>query len=153
MKKGLVGIVGIFFLWGMVSFGWTAEFGTAADAEAMVKKAIAYVKANGKDKAFAEVGNPKGQFVDRDLYIFVYDLNGKCLAHGANPKMVGKDLGEMKDSDGKSYVKERIEIAKTKGRGWQDYKFTNPVSKKIEPKTAYIEKVDEMIVGCGIYKK
>ena len=153
MKKLFVGVTGFMFLWGMVSFGWAAEYGTAAEAEAMVKKAIAFLKANGKDKGFAEIGNPKGQFVDRDLYIFVYDLNGKCVAHGANPKMVGKDLVEMKDTDGKYYVKERIEIAKTKGKGWQDYKFTNPVSKKIESKTAYIEKLDEMIVGCGIYKK
>ena len=153
MKKGLVLILGTLFLWSIASVGWGAEFGTASEAEAMVKKATAYIKANGKDKAFAEVGNPKGQFVDRDLYIFVYDLNGKCLAHGANAKMVGKDLADMKDSDGKSYVKERIEIAKTKGKGWQDYKFTNPISKKIESKTAYIEKLDDLIVGCGVYKK
>jgi cytochrome c len=59
----------------------------------------------------------------------------------------------MKDMDGKAYVKERIEIAQTKGKGWQDYKFTNPVSKKIEGKSAYIEKLDDLIIGCGVYKK
>jgi cytochrome c len=92
-----------------------AEFGTPAQAEAMVKKAAAYLKANGKDKALAEISNPKGQFVDRDLYVFVYDMNGKCVAHGFNQKMIGKDLADMKDPDGKFYVKERIEISKTKG--------------------------------------
>ncbi len=131
---------------------FAAEFGTKAEAEALVKKAVAYMKEHGKDKAFAEFGNPKGKFVDRDLYIFVYDMNGKCVAHGANPKMIGKDLAEMKDPDGKAYVKERIEIARTKGKGWQDYKFTNPVTKKIENKTAYIEKADTFIVGSGAYK-
>jgi signal transduction histidine kinase len=130
-----------------------AEFGTPAEAEAMVKKAIAEIKAAGKEKAFAEINNPKGKFTDRDLYIFVYDMAGKCVAHGFNQKMIDKDLVEMKDPDGKFYVKERIEIAKTKGKGWQDYKFTNPTSKKIENKTAYIEKVDNLIVGCGVYKK
>ena len=89
----------------------------------------------------------------RDLYITVYDLNGKCLAHGANFKMIGKDLIDLKDSDGKAFVKERMELAKTKGKGWQDYKFTNPVSKKIEPKSMYFEKLEDMVVACGIYKK
>jgi len=150
MKKVLAAIVLAFFGVGLAS---AAEFGTPAEAEGMVKKAVAFMKANGKEKAIAEVNKPKGQFTDRDLYIFVYDLNGKCVAHGFNQKMIGKDLAEMKDPDGKFYVKERIEIAKTKGKGWQDYKFTNPLSKKIEQKTAYIEKVDDLIVGCGIYKK
>jgi signal transduction histidine kinase len=67
--------------------------------------------------------------------------------------MVGKDLAELKDADGKYFVKERIEIAKTKGKGWQDYMFTNPTTKKLEHKTAYIEKVDDFIFGCGAYKK
>jgi signal transduction histidine kinase len=67
--------------------------------------------------------------------------------------MIGKDLLEMKDPDGKFYVKERVEIAKSKGSGWQDYKFTNPLSKKLEQKTAFVEKVEDIIIGCGAYKK
>lgn len=130
-----------------------AEFGTPAEAEAMVKRAVAEIKSVGKDRAFAEISNGKGKFIDRDLYIFVYDMTGKCVAHGFNQRMIGKDLGEMKDQDGKFYVKERIEIAKSKGKGWQDYKYTNPVSKKIEGKSAYIERIDDLIVGCGVYKK
>lgn len=153
MKKNFIAIWVILFLVFAVRFASASEFGTPAEAEAMVKKAIAYLKANGKDKAFAEVNNSKGQFTDRDLYIFVYDINGKCVAHGFNPKMIEKDLIEMKDPDGKFFVKERIEIVKTKGKGWQDYKFTNPVSKKIEQKTAYIERVEDLIFGCGVYKK
>jgi signal transduction histidine kinase len=58
----------------------------------------------------------------------------------------------MKDPDGKAYVKERIDIANKDGKGWQDYKFTNPLTKKIEPKTTYLEKVDDMIICCGAYK-
>jgi signal transduction histidine kinase len=153
MKRLLAAIWIGLFVFGMGGITYASEFGTTAEAEAMVKKAITLIKADGKDKAFAEICNPKGKFVDRDLYIFVYDMSGKCVAHGFNQKMIGKDLIEMKDSDGKLYVKERVEIAKTKGKGWQDYKFTNPVSKKIENKSAYIEKVDDMIVGCGVYKK
>ena len=152
MKKTLVILWLSLFLLSMGGTVLASGNGTAQEAEALVKKAISYIKAQGQEKAFAEISNSKGSFVDRDLYIFVYDMNGKCIAHGANQKMIGKDLREMKDTDGKSYVKERIEIAKSKGKGWQDYKFTNPLSKKIEAKTAYIEKLDDMIVGCGIYK-
>ena len=126
--------------------------GTAAEAEALVKKAVASVKANGKEKAFAEFSNPKGKFVEGDLYIFVYDLEGKCLAHGGNPKMIGKDLIDLKDADGKAFVRERVEIAKSKGKGWQNYKWNNPVVNKIEDKTAYIEKCDDVIIGSGAYK-
>jgi len=126
--------------------------GTTAEAEALVKKAVAYVKANGKDKAFAEISDTKGKFVVGDLYVFVYDLTGKCVAHGGNAKMIGKDLIEMKDPDGKSFVKERVEIAKTKGSGWQNYKWNNPTNNKIEDKTAYIQKCDDLIIGCGAYK-
>jgi signal transduction histidine kinase len=154
MKKLIATMIGMSFLVlmaGEVTFA--AEFGTAAEAEAMVKKAIQLIKAEGKDKAFAEINNPKGKFIDRDLYIFVYDMDGKCVAHGFNQKMIGKELIEIRDSDGKLYVKERVEIAKTKGKGWQDYKFTDPITKKIEPKSAYIEKVENLIVGCGVYKR
>lgn len=153
MRKIFVATCISVFLSGMVGITVAAEFGTPAEAEGMVKKAIAYYKTNGENKAFAEINNPKGQFTDRDLYIFVYDINGKCVSHGFNAKMIGKDLVEMKDPDGKFFVKERIEIAKTKGKGWQDYKFTNPVSKKIEQKTAYIEREGDLIFGCGVYKK
>lgn len=72
------------------------------DAVAMAHKVIAYIKANGKDKAIAEVNVPKGRFVDRDLYVTVGDGLGMVLAHGGNPRLVGKNLSEMKDVDGKS---------------------------------------------------
>jgi signal transduction histidine kinase len=127
--------------------------GTPQQAEALVKKAIQFYKTNGKDKAFEEFSNTSGKFVNGDLYIFVYDLTGKCVAHGGNPKMIGKDLIDMKDADGKAFVQERISIAKSKGKGWQNYKWSNPKSKMIEDKTAYVEKVDNLIFGCGAYKK
>jgi cytochrome c len=153
MKRTLTSIFLAVFMLAVSHVAVAAEFGTPAEAEALVKKAIAEIKAIGKDKAFVEINNTKGKFTDRDLYIFVYDMNGKCVAHGFNQKMIGKDLVDMQDPDGKFYVKERIEISKTKGKGWQDYKFTNPLSKKVENKTAYIEKVDDLIIGSGAYKK
>jgi cytochrome c len=152
MKKVLAVTLAALLFTITLSFASAAEKGTPAQAEAMVQKAIAFFKANGKEKSLAEISNPAGQFVKGDLYVFAYDLNGMCVAHGANLKMVGKDLIDMTDPDGKAYVKERVEIAKTKGKGWQEYKFSNPVSKAIEQKTAYIEKVGDLILGCGAYK-
>ncbi|MGO9013665.1 MAG: cache domain-containing protein [Dissulfurispiraceae bacterium] len=152
MKKFFVAALMAFFLVGITSVAFAGAHGTKAEAEAMVKKAIAYIKEHGKEKAFAEFDNKNGKFVDRDLYVMVYDMTGTTLAHGANQKMVGKNFIDMKDPDGVPFVKERIELAKTKGKGWQEYKFTNPVTKKIEPKIVYIEKYEDMIVCCGAYK-
>ena len=125
---------------------------TAAEATAMVKKGVAFIKTNGKDKGYAEISNKAGQFTDRDLYLVVYGLDGTVRAHGANEKMIGKNLIELKDVDGKAFVKERVELAQSKGTFWQDYKFTNPVNKKIEPKSMYCEKLEDTAVCGGIYK-
>ena len=129
-----------------------ASNATADEATAMVKKGVAFIKANGADKGYAEVTSKTSQFKDRDLYLVVYGLDGVVRAHGANEKMVGKNLIELKDVDGKPFVKERVELAKAKGTFWQDYKFTNPVSKKIEPKSMYCEKLDDTVVCGGVYK-
>jgi len=125
---------------------------TAAEATAMVKKGVSFIKSNGKDKGYAEITSKGGQFHDRDLYLTVYGMDGVVRAHGANEKMVGKNLIDLKDVDGKAFVKERVELAAAKPSFWQDYKFTNPVSKKIEPKSMYCEKLDDTIVCGGIYK-
>jgi cytochrome c len=129
-----------------------AERGTREEAIAMVKKAIAQIKKEGLDKTVAAVNDPKGPYVDRDLYVMIYDMKGKNLAHGANPKMIGKDLYDIQDVDGVYFIRERLEIAKTKGTGWQDYKFVNPVTKNIEPKSLYIERADNVVVTSGVYK-
>lgn len=129
-----------------------ADQGSTAEAEAMVKKAVAYVKANGAEKAYEEFTNGKS-FKDRDLYIFAYDLTGKNLAHGANAKLVGKDLIGLKDPTGKLLLPPLIEMAKTKGKGWSEpFKFRNPVSEKMEDKVIYLERVGDTFVGCGVYK-
>lgn len=152
MKKVISFMLAVCLVAGITGVSFGAERATAKEAEAMVKKAVAYIKANGKDRAFAEFNNPKGKFTDKDLYITVCDMNGKSLAHGQNVKLVGKDLINLKDADGKFFFKERIEVAKTKGKGWQDYKFTNPITKSIEQKATYFEKHEDVIVAGGVYK-
>jgi signal transduction histidine kinase len=123
------------------------------DAVAMVKKGVAAIKGGGKDKAYAEFSD-KGNAAwhVQDLYLVVYGLDGTVFAHGANAKMIGKNLIDLKDIDGKAFVKERVELAKSKGTFWQDYKFTNPETKKIEPKEMYCERLEDTVVCGGVYK-
>ena len=125
---------------------------TKDEAVAMVKKGVALIKTSGKDKTFAEVSNKSGAFVDRDLYLTIYSFDGTVRAHGANEKMIGKNLIELKDVDGKPFIKERMELAQAKPSFWQEYKFTNPVSKKVEPKQMYCERADDVVVCGGVYK-
>lgn len=129
-----------------------ADFASKDEAVAMVKKGVAFVKANGKDKGYAEISNKGGAFVDRDLYLVVYGLDGTVLAHGANTKQIGHNLIDLKDIDGKLFVKERVELAQKQPNFWQEYKFTDPVTRKIEPKEMYCERLDDTVVCGGIYK-
>lgn len=129
-----------------------ADSATKDEAIAMVKKAVAFIGEQGSDKAYAEFSKKGGKFTDRDLYVVVYQLDGKVLAHGSNEKFIGKDLIDAQDVDGKPYVRERTELARKQASFWQDYKFVNPVSKKIEPKQMYCERVNETAVCGGVYK-
>jgi cytochrome c len=129
-----------------------ADQGTTAEAEAMVKKGVAYIKANGPEKAAEEFTNGKS-FKDRDLYIVYTEFGGKVLAHGGNPKLVGKNLTGMKDSEGNPFFQMLVDLAKAKGKGWSgSYRFMNPATQKIEAKVMYLESVGETYVGVGIYK-
>jgi cytochrome c len=151
MRKTAVIFVGIFLIAGLLAAPVYAA-GTAADAKALVEKAVAFYKANGKDKAVAAFNDPKGEFVKGDLYIFMMDGNCNTLAHGANAKLVGKNVAELKDADGKLFMKEMAAMAK-KGGGWVDYKWSNPQTKKIQAKSSYVMPLgDGFFVGCGIYK-
>ncbi|MDC8758039.1 cache domain-containing protein [Janthinobacterium fluminis] len=146
-------IAGAALLGALLAPTFAAELVSKPEAETMVKKTVAYLKANGKDKTYTEIGNKTGQFTDRDLYMVVYGLDGVVHAHGANAKMVGKNLMEIKDVDGKAFVKERVDMAKKKVPFWQEYKFTNPVSGKIEPKAMYCQPHEDLIVCGGVYIK
>ena len=129
-----------------------AERANAKDAVAMVKKVIADMKKLGKDKVIQEIQTQSLQYRDRDLYVSVGTLDGMSLANGNNAKMAGKNIIDLKDLDGKLITRERIEIAKTKGSGWQDYKWPDPVTKAVQKKSMYVERYEDMTVACGIYK-
>ena len=91
-------------------------------------------------------------FNDRDLYPYAYQLTGVNVAHGANAALVGKDLIGLKDQNGKFLIREIIEIAKSGKPGWVDYKWPNPITNKIEDKSAYVDVVDGYAIGVGVYR-
>ena len=125
-----------------------AEFATKEEAIAMVKKAVTLIKEQGPDNAYVEFSNKGSRFHDRDLYITVLDLDGKVLAHGQREDLIGKGLIELKDPDGKLFIKERVELARKQSSFWQNYKFMNPASKIVEPKQMYCERLNETAI-CG----
>lgn len=127
-------------------------FATPAQAEQMVAKVVAALRKDSA-KTSAAITAKDPAWVQGDLYPVVYDLHGKVLAHGQNPRMVGKDVLELRDADGKAFIRERMELAATKASFWQDYAFVDPVTKSILPKRMYCERLDDTVVCAGIYKR
>lgn len=126
------------------------QHGSREEAVAMVKSVEAMFKKEGAAATFKAVTAQK--FKDRDLYPFVYTLDGTdCVAHGANAALVGKNLINLKDQDGKLLIQELSATAK-KGGGWVDYKWPNPVTKLIDAKSSYVERMGDYFVGVGVYR-
>jgi cytochrome c len=131
-----------------------AEFGSKDEAIAMVKRVQAEFKKDGPEATFKAVSDKAtADFHDRDLYPFIYDMSGKCVAHGARPALIGKNLIDLKDQDGKFLIREMVAISAGPGSGWIDYKWPNPLNNKIEDKSSYVEKMGDYFVGVGIYKQ
>lgn len=130
------------------------EKGTPDEAKALVKKAVAYMKEVGKEKALAEFNNPKGRFIQKDLYVWATGMDGTNLSHPYTPALIGKNMYNLKDADGKFFVQERIAQVKAKGSGTIEYRWTNQNTKKVELKVAYFEAVPGMnlFLNCAYYK-
>ena len=153
MKKLAIFVMAVIMI-AVINVAFAAEErGTADEAKALVKKAVAYVKEVGKEKASAEFNNPKGKFVYKDLYIYAGDGLGVVLAHPITPAMVGKNMGELKDADGKYFIRELIEKDTKYRTGTIDYRWSHPKTKKVERKQTYFEVVEKgYVVYCGYYK-
>jgi cytochrome c len=123
---------------------------TPDEAKAMAIKAAEYLKSVGPEKAFPEFDARDGPWRDRDLYVFVDDTKGVMVANGTNPGLIGKSVVELRDVDGKAFHHEILAIADA---GWVDFKWRNPVTNAVEPKTTYEVRVGDYIVGVGAYVK
>ncbi|MES2258033.1 MAG: cache domain-containing protein [Pseudomonadota bacterium] len=131
-----------------------AEHGTREEAVGLVRKAVQYYKVNGKEKTIAEMNNPLGPFVHKDLYVVLGNSEGVVLANPLIPRMIGKQLGALKDVEGMPLGEKIGTIANSKeGKGWTDYfKWPHPITGQIELKAAYVESVESLTFMCGAYK-
>ncbi len=147
MKRIALIVSGSYALASLVLAGQKA---TSAEAQALLDKAVKLVQTDGDAKALAAFNNPKGRFVDRELYVFCYGPDGKITAH-RDPKMVGTEVAAVKDGDGKEIGKQLLELGK-KGGGTVEYRYKNPVSDKVEPKVSYLKRAGDQVCGVGAYK-
>lgn len=122
---------------------------TPEDAKAMAIRAAEYLKAQGPEKAFAAFSKKGGEFHDRDLYVFVTHASGELVAHGARQDMIGTNVLDLKDTDGKPFVREYLAI---EDRGWVEYKWEHPLTGAVRNKKSYIVRVGEYAVGVGAYQ-
>jgi cytochrome c len=118
---------------------------------AVVKKAVEFYKANGKDKALVEFNKKDGQFAKGEDYVDVHDIAGVCVAHPISPAKVGLNRLDQSDSAGKFYIKELVDTAKQKPSGWIEYVMKNPTTGKLQNKMAYWEVHDGLIFKAGTY--
>ena len=120
-------------------------------AREWVENAKNFYRSAGRKLALAEFSDPDGMFVRGEMYVFALDSEGIMLAHGINRKFIGENFLEVKDSDGRFFIKEILESAKMDQNGWVGYKWFNPVTKEWLPKTTYFEVVDDMILCAAVY--
>jgi cytochrome c len=150
MKRVVCGVM--FFA--VMFFVGAVYAATLEEAKALGEKAAVYVKANGKEKGVSEIANPKGQFVKGELYVTSNDFSGVVLANPMNSGLVGQNHMSLKDPNGKLFVKEMVEIAKTKGGGWLEYSWVNPATKKVQAKKAWVQRVEgmEVLTMSGLFQ-
>src|SRR5215475_3715198 len=130
-----------------------AEFGTREEAVAMVRRVQQKFRKEGPDAAFRAINNKAPGFADRDLYPFVTELTGLCVANGVTPAVRGKNLLDLKDQDGKFMIQEFVRTASTPpGQGWVDYRWLNPKANAVEDKSTWIARIGDYLVGVGVYK-
>ncbi|MCV0441382.1 MAG: cache domain-containing protein [Hydrogenophaga sp.] len=153
MKSLFRPLLALFASLAFVTGASAQEHGTRDEAKAMTEAAIAHLKKVGNDKAFEDFTKDKANWNKKDLYVFLLDTDGAIKAHGANEKLVGKNLLNLKDQNGKEFVKEFVAVA-GKGEGWVDYDWAHPVSKKVEGKATFIKRVagTNLAVAVGVYR-
>jgi cytochrome c len=140
------------FLLAVLAMPTIGNAATPEEAKAFSERAAAYIVQVGEERAFADFTRPDGGFVEGELYVFCYDREGINKAHGANRLFVDKHLLHMKDPDGKELIVEIVKTAFEQGHGWVDYKWPNPTTKRIQQKSAYVIRTNDVVCGAGYYK-
>lgn len=121
------------------------------DAVALAEKGAQFVRAHGKAEMIARINSKDAEFNQGALYLAMRDLQGITVAHPTTA-LIGKNLLDVPDADGKLFRQEMVALAKGAGHGWVDYKFRNPETGKVEAKRTYVLRVGDVALEAGIYK-
>jgi signal transduction histidine kinase len=143
----LIGVLVMACIMAGGAFAW--DYGTKDEAKAMAERAARFYTENGKSRAFQAFQNGTDGFKDRDLYVFVYSDAGTCVSHGANPAMIGRNLIDLVDGDGKLLIREIVAV---KTAGWVMFQWRNPQNHEIQPKASYVVRAGEYLFGVGAYE-
>jgi cytochrome c len=149
LRAGLIGLA----LVAAAARPAAAEARTAEEAKALLERAVAHIQTVGRVRAFADISRPDGGFVDGELYVFCIAPDGIMLAHGGNPKLVGKNLMVLRDPEGTLTTVGIIRVGQTQGQGWLEYLWPNPGTGRVERKATYVVRIDEQtICASGYYE-
>jgi hypothetical protein len=140
-----------------------AQSAVKDECVALCKEAAKFISEKGFYPAVAEINNKEGKFVSKNTYVWLMDLNGHLLAHPFNPQFIGRDMAANKDTNGKLFIQECLEVAKTKGEGWTEYMYPTPEeSKKPTPwkekasskKWSFVYRVPgkDLVVSAGFFE-
>jgi len=126
--------------------------GTADQARNMVFKAMEHIRSVGYDQAARDFHDPRFGFIDRDMYIFIFDRAGYYVVHASMPEKDGTDLRSAPGLDADKLVADAWEVCDRDQGGWVNYTITNPVTREVQAKTSYVEPLDaDRLLGCGCY--
>lgn len=121
------------------------------DAVALAEKGAQFMRTHGRAEMIARINRKDPEFNQGALYLAMRDLDGITIAH-PTMALIGKNLLDVPDADGKPFRQEMLALAKGKGSGWVDYKFRNPQTGKVEAKSTYVLRVGDVSLEAGIYK-
>ena len=126
--------------------------GVAPEAVALVERATEYrVQAGSREAFLRGLTVKENNFHDRDMYVFVLDGDGTYLAFGGNPAKVGTRVQDVPGIDGDGLTRDIVSQA-SEGPGWVEYDITNPTTGKVQTKMSFVQQVDGVYLGCGVYK-